>query len=307
MQDMGEGRSIFLSSKSILRGFFMLPLALARYRDHTIISSHGYLNAVLGALRRIGYLRGRLIARESTSIFLRYKGLHKNIYSLLYRAGYPALDTIITQSELMSQQLRAQAPYLNPQRIRVVDNPLDFALARQMGESEQPPEQGGYICAAGRLIAIKGFDVLICAFAQISSSYPELKLVILGEGEQRGYLSELIERLSLTHRVILAGYKANPFSYFRRAKLCVVSSALEGFPNVLLQMMAVNSCIVSTLCAGGIADIPGIIKVQPSSKFAMETALRSALDQGEINRGEIDEYLLRRSPKGFLQKVMQSR
>jgi glycosyltransferase involved in cell wall biosynthesis len=293
----------YISSVHLFLGFLMLPIALYQYRRFTIISSHSYLNAVLGILARVGYLKGKIISRESTSIFIRYKGFKRYIYAILYHAGYPAIYRIICQSYEMADQLNSNAPYLKG-KIRVVPNPLDFEKALLMAGVSKNRNTLKYICAAGRLIPIKGFDLLIKAFSVLAKKYPDYILLILGTGPMLPALTALIAELNISEKVSLLGYQSNPYSYFKAAEVCVVPSVLEGFPNVLLEMMAVNSSIVSTLCAGGIAEIPGIIKVQPRSVDALIQGLSSALEQKTTEREKMDSYLQDRSPRIFLSKIM---
>ena len=127
-----------------------------------------------------------------------------------------------------------------------------------------------FICAAGRLIPIKGFSLLINAFKPIVEKRKDLKLVILGEGPERDNLQKQIHQLGLEGSVILMGHVANPYVYFKYAKVCVVSSIEEGFPNTLLQMIALNTLVVSTLCAGGIAEIPSILKEGTGNIYALQ-------------------------------------
>lgn len=293
----------YISTVHLIFGFLMLPAMLYQYRNYTIISSHSYLNAVLGIMARFRYLKGKIISRESTSIFIRYKGLKKHIYSILYKAGYPALHRIICQSNDMADQLSLHAPYLHG-KIRVVPNPIDFDKVILMSESEAPLLEKKVICAAGRLIPIKGFDLLIRAFYELDKKYSGYILMILGVGPMFSQLHKLIDELGISDKVSLIGYQSNPYAYFKAADICVVSSILEGFPNVLLEMMAVNDTVVTTLCAGGIAEIPGIITVKPQSIAALTMGLENAIEKKTNERDKMNSYLKERSPEMFLQKIM---
>ena len=70
-----------------------------------------------------------------------------------------------------------------------------------------------YILSIGRLTKQKNFSLLISAFKEIIREYPNLKLVILGEGEDRKKLEKLIMKLSLKNIVFLEGYKRNIFHH----------------------------------------------------------------------------------------------
>src|ERR1700754_1350569 len=97
--------SQYVSSKSMLMGFLGLIRLLKPYRKGFIImSTHPYLNAYLGFLKRIGYLKSQLIVRECTSVFTRFTGLKKWSYQLAYRLGYPGVSLVVCQTALMRNQ-----------------------------------------------------------------------------------------------------------------------------------------------------------------------------------------------------------
>ncbi|MDN3549558.1 glycosyltransferase [Mucilaginibacter aquaedulcis] len=306
-----EGQvSEYVTDKSMLRGFFGLPRLLKPYRrGFVIMSTHPYLNACMGFLKRIGYLRSELIVRECTSVFTRFTGLKKWSYKLAYRLGYPGVNLVVCQTELMRNQFMQHVTFVPGQKIVVQANPVDLEQILLKAESslKDVDTDAGFICAAGRLIPEKGFSLLIHAFEGIYRQYPGLKLLILGEGPERMALTNLIKSLNLSQQVILKGRIDNPIPYFKKARLCVVSSIKEGFPNVLLEMMTANPTVISTLCAGGIEDIPGILKIDTNSVNELEFAIKRALDNGSVNKSEIvQEYLHNRTPKVFISSLIQN-
>ena len=90
-----------------------------------------------------------------------------------------------------------------------------------------------YILSIGRLTKQKNFSLLITAFKEIRIKYPNLKLIILGEGEERKKLEKLIEGLSLNDYVFLEGYKKNIFNYLYNCE-CYISSSLYEDPGFSL-------------------------------------------------------------------------
>jgi glycosyltransferase involved in cell wall biosynthesis len=162
-----------------------------------------------------------------------------------------------------------------------------------------------YLVAAGRLAPVKGFDILLNAFSMILNDYPNLDLIILGEGSQRASLTTQIRKLKLDTRVEMPGYVQNVYPYFLNAQVCIISSRLEGFPNVLLQMMSQNSRVVCTLSAGGIEKIPGLITCPPEDEAELEKAIRSSLKDTVDHRIEFSEYLSSRTWDSFYDEIME--
>lgn len=299
-----------LSNSSILVGLLkLIPLLGTFKKDEIVMSTHPYLNAFLGFFKRIGYLKTQLIVRECTSVFTRFSGFKKMAYLILYRLGYPATDLVICQTDVMKSQFLKHNQFMHQHRVLVQANPVDFSrltfLAKQPIKDDESATE--FICAAGRLIPDKGFDVLIKAFRIIKKFNPEIKLFLLGEGKEEQALTQIIENHNLQDTVFLKGHIANPAPYFKNAKLCVVSSINEGFPNVLLEMMALNQTVVSTICAGGISSIPNITKVEPNNVEALALGIEKALLKPNTNQDNPHiNYLKKRTPKKFAQSILKA-
>ncbi|MGN8068886.1 glycosyltransferase [Mucilaginibacter sp. 22184] len=230
-------------------------------------------------------------------------------YELAYYLGYPAVDLVVCQTSLMRSQFLRHINFIPNQKVIVQGNPINLKLISTKAKLplSDADTTEDFICAAGRLIPEKGFAVLIHAFSYIEKQYPTLKLLILGEGGKRTELNRLIETLGLTDRVILKGRIDNPIPYFKQAKTCVVSSIKEGFPNVLMEMMSVNPSVVTTLCAGGIETIPGILKVKPDSVNELVIGIGKALDKNIGSSSPvIKQYLYNRTPEIFINSLLKS-
>ncbi len=301
---------VFLNSRFQLISIFKLVGYFLKHNNNFDYSftSHVSINAILGILVKLRLVKTKyFIARESTSIFARFSGTKLFIYKLAYYLGYGKIDLLICQSNYMKEQLFDGLPKkLRKLNIKVIPNPVDLNLIREK-ETAKPDIllTNNYIVSAGRLIREKGYDVLIEAFSVVSNEHPKMKLLILGEGSERRNLESLIEKLNLNDKVILQGFVSNVYPIFKNANLCIVSSRIEGFPNVLLQMMSQNGSIVSTLCAGGIEDLPKITKIPTNDVKAMSNAISKHLNIGDfgINKSIFEEYLDKRSIAHFMKKV----
>jgi glycosyltransferase involved in cell wall biosynthesis len=266
-------------------------------------TSHMYLNSFIGLLSKLRLIKiNHFVARESTSIFVRYSGLRLCVYKTLYRLGYSSVDLLICQTDFMKNQLIQSLPWMKTRiKIETIANPIDIDCSL-FKEKVDIIIGTPYIVSAGRLISVKGFDILIKAFAQLDLK--DYNLVILGEGQEREKIELLIDKLHLSDKVLLIGYQDNVYPFFKKANLCVVSSLIEGFPNVLLQMMSQNEKVVSTLCAGGIDQIQGIYTCEPNNESSLAEAMMNCLITDTTkNRELFDKELKERSLEKFIAKI----
>lgn len=271
-----------------------------------IFTSHVYTTGLIGILLQLNLIKTRnFVARESTSIFIRFKGIKLLSYKLFYWLGYKKVDLLICQTNLMKEQLIKGFPTLiKYTSIHVLPNPIDYSLITEREKytiSEKLPSN--YIVTAGRLIYEKGYDILIDAFEKIKKDFPDLKLIILGEGSLKCELLNRAKSLNIENDVLFWGFVTNVYPYFKNAKACVVSSRVEGFPNVLLQMMSQNNNVISTTCAGGISDIPGIHISQTNNVDSLQRSILNALDSKADNRRLFTEFLKKRDISTFVTQI----
>lgn len=221
-----EGESLWRSG---FRTVFSLRRYLRRNPTDSLLSTltGGNLVALLSWL-----LAGRpcfLVIREAVSL----ANIRSRYRKMLLRWFYPLADRVIVLNDVMKSELRELG--IPVEKLVVINNPVDEARIRSM--SVQPLSDlldSPYIIAIGRLVEQKDFVTLIHAFAQLEHCN-DLKLVILGEGPQRGMLEQLIDELGLVEKVFLLGLVANPYPWLKSASGFVLSSRWEGYPNVLLE------------------------------------------------------------------------
>ncbi|MDC1463376.1 glycosyltransferase [Alphaproteobacteria bacterium] len=116
-------------------------------------------------------------------------------------------------------------------------------------------EKNQFIVAIGRLTKQKNFKFLISCFQKLTNSQPNLKLVILGDGEEMQNLKRLIHTKNLENNIFLLGHLQNVFKYLSRAKLFILSSLWEDPGWVLLEAAASNTLILSSDCKNGPSEI----------------------------------------------------
>ncbi len=242
-----------------------------RYAEFDGIKQNASLGRVLGAVKRILRIR-KLVKAENpdvligmsfsmtwyavlASAFTRTKCVgteRSNPYSykasklntFLRKIFYRFTDGYIFQTEKAAKFFRSKASHKDAVIPNAIFNETVYTLS-------PPTERKKIICAAGRLIRLKRFDILIDAFAEIADRIPEYKLFIFGEGEEKSELENQIKYLGLSDRAILAGTDPNAVRFINYACAFVLSSDLEGMPNALLEAMAMGVPCISTRCEYG--------------------------------------------------------
>jgi GalNAc-alpha-(1->4)-GalNAc-alpha-(1->3)-diNAcBac-PP-undecaprenol alpha-1,4-N-acetyl-D-galactosaminyltransferase len=161
----------------------------------------------------------------------------------------PMRDLVYPRCAKIICQHSAAAAYFGPQaKTVVIPNPVSPPDAAQPSDIELPGRP--FIAALGRLSREKGHDVLIEAFATLAPLYPDIDLVIIGDGPAREPLGHLIDALELGGRVHLPGASRTPFAALAAARLFVLPSRFEGFPNALVEAMAIGLPCIATRFSG---------------------------------------------------------
>jgi glycosyltransferase involved in cell wall biosynthesis len=179
-------------------------------------------------------------------------GLGASITKAIMRLAYPRADQVVAVSEGVKHDLMTNFG-VHGTKIRVIYNPVDTTgICERAREAPSINVPKPYIVSAGRLVPSKNFPLLIESYR--SSNIAD-NLVILGEGEERRKLERLVSTLGLDERVILPGHINNPYPIIGAARLFVSSSNLEGFPNALIEAMALGCPVIATDCETGPMEI----------------------------------------------------
>ncbi len=196
--------------------------------------------------------KGACVISERSNASAHLPGVRNLPARSLVKWTYPRADKVIAVSEGVADDL-AQNFAVPRNKLISIANPIDVDAieAKAAGEAAYRPA-GDYILAAGRLVKSKNFELLIRAYAQAGIAE---SLVILGEGGERAALEAVARECGVSDRVALPGFMANPYPLMRAAKLFVLSSNDEGFPNALVEAMALGTPVLATNCASGPSEI----------------------------------------------------
>ena len=133
-------------------------------------------------------------------------------------------------------------------RMVVIPNPVFAADGRAQHSANKDHRT---LLSVGRLSYQKNYAALLRAFAGLTGSFPEWRLRIVGEGEERPALESLVDDLDIEDRVSLPGAIRDIAPEYRAADLFCLPSRWEGFPNTLAEAMAHGLPVVAYAgCAG---------------------------------------------------------
>lgn len=216
---------------------------LRRLRPGTLVSTRPslHLAAVRWAPDHVG-----LIGQDHAPFCVRFN--NRRQVDVL-RDSVPKLDAYTVLTEADAARYRCELPG-SAERIVRMPNMLPWPV------SESPaPLRDKLVVAAGRLAEEKGFRRLVHAFVPVAHRYPDWKLRIYGEGDQRANLEGLVKDLGLGGRVELPGHTADLRSALTEASVYALSSHHEGFGMSLVEAMSVGVPAVSFDCPTGPAEI----------------------------------------------------
>lgn len=170
-------------------------------------------------------------------------------------------DLIICCSREMKHRLEMMYKYSDAVALY---NPFDAERIRKEAEAAEPDlpfgemhENGKKIrClfSMGREDSVKGFWHMIKAFSIVNKKIPESRLVIMGEGSFESY-RRLARELEISEAVVFPGMQKAPYPYLKKGEIYLLTSKLEGFPNALVEGMALGMAAVSVNCLTGPAEI----------------------------------------------------
>jgi glycosyltransferase involved in cell wall biosynthesis len=214
--------------------------------------------------------------------------LKMRAYNQLDRWSLRAPALVITVSEAFARQMKSAG--VQPGRIRVLHNSIDtdrakaaskeaaLALRASLGIAQDER----VALSVGRLSHEKAHADLVSAIDYLRRILPKIKarLLIVGDGPERGRVEHTVAALGLRDQVKLVGQVSDVSPYYALADLFVLPSLSEGSPNVLLEAMAASLPIVAT-AVGGVPEIvshdESALLIAPRDTRAMAEAIAGLL------------------------------
>lgn len=195
------------------------------------------------------------MTRCGDKVLVEIRGFRSINNTIIDKAIFKKADAIIGCSKVICNDFGELFPK-DKEKTHCIYNPLEFEKIVTM--AKEPVDDfdfsGKVIVSHGRLNEVKNHECLIEAFYKLKAVNKDVKLLIIGEGNQRSILEKRIREFQLDDSVTLCGYRENPFKYISKASIYVLPSLSEGFPNALIEGM-IFLPVVSTDCKSGPREI----------------------------------------------------
>lgn len=275
-------------------------------------STHTHLNSLLCVLRRLKLLNTtRLVTREPTTIFEFDCGKYNSIIPWLVRC-YGSQNLLIHQTSYMSSSFNKHTNNRLTNKSVVLSNPIDInkihsAIGRSTSNTA-PSNSQINIVWCGRFIEVKRPILAIEVFHSLLKikSLPRCTLTLIGSGYLKIQIVQKAIDLKVDTFLRMVDFTENPWSYMAESNIGLLTSSTEGFPNVILEMLACNvNFVVSTNCAGDLDLLPDVHLSKNESADTIAALIAETWQTSETQKDHKhrQKMLLDRSPLSFWKKI----
>jgi len=208
------------------------------------------------------------------------------IYNHLDRMVLKKFNALAAVSDAVAQRLRAFG--VPAEKIKIIPNGIDVPAFERAEPLPLLKSEGNTVVGVvARLDMQKGFEYLLRAARGLCTMFPDLKIVIAGEGPDRTVIEDMIRQYELQSSIILAGQQSNMPGVYAAMDIFVLPSLNEGLPMTVLEAMAASKPVLATR----VGAIPSVIKdgengllVAPKDFEGLRNAIASLLSDPERRR-----------------------
>ncbi|HEX9639345.1 MAG TPA: glycosyltransferase [Acidobacteriota bacterium] len=281
-------------TKSIAGRLWYLVRTMRRVQPDLVHSWTAHDNAYAGIAGwlagipvRWGSVRSSIFSNEGLVLPPLYR------YLSLYSVSRMVVNSESLGSELLAKGYPARRILILPNCV-MTSSEMEPLLAAGSAHpwNRGTPDQFRFIGLVGNLRKFKNHMFFVQAMAAILPRFPQVRALIVGqpiasEPEQPALLQAEIERLGLTDKVLLTGFRTDVQQLMRQMEVVCQASKCEGMPNALLEAMAAERPVVATR-VGGTSELveDGISGwlIEPGDLAGFSAAVMRLLEQPELAR-----------------------
>ncbi len=223
-----------------------------------VVHCHGAKANVIGTMLR-RKCKVPVVTTVHSDWRLDYMGnaVKKYTFGMLNTIALRLLDGHIGVTDNFADMLIDRG--FDPYNVHVIYNGIDFSYEPKPKCSREeflksygiPADEDTIVCGiAARLHPVKDIATIVRAFAKLSDICPKLYLIIGGDGEQREYLTKLVQENKLSDRIIFAGWVSDMDTFLNAIDINLLSSLSESFPYSVLEAVR-SDCTMVVSSVGG--------------------------------------------------------
>jgi glycosyltransferase involved in cell wall biosynthesis len=237
-----------------IKNFFVLARDINRYLSENSIN---YLHAHLFKSDLLAVLVKKIFNRKiillSTkhgyeekycSNYNQYKGrIHYNLYYFISKYLLANIDKQVAVSKAMSDlyyQLK-----LTPERLKFIHHGISIKSLPQVGDNIQYRYADQQLLILGRIEEVKGHTYLFKALPEIIKVFPNLKLLVIGNGTQQQALQQQAVLAGIEKNILFLGFQKNPYSFMANSDILVSPSLYESFGLVFIESFAIQLPVIA--------------------------------------------------------------
>jgi len=278
-------RVIFCDGRMDVKALFEIKNFM-KTENIDVIHSHGYKSDIYG------FIASKMSGKPIISTLHGWTGETFNVrlYERLDRWVIRRMDHLVPVAPSIMDKVTRMG--LNGGRVTFIPNGIDTVKFNPIGGETSLREEFGFnghsvvIGTVGRLSREKDHSSLIGAFGRVSLTCPDVRLLIVGEGDLKDELRSKAQSLGVGKKIVFAGFRSDMVSIYKSMDIFVLPSLTEGLPLVLLETMSMGLPVIASQVGG----IPYVINknagimIPPASPEILEEALRCLVNDESLRK-----------------------
>ena len=243
----------YLGNLHVRNSIFPLIKLIRKEKPNIVLGSISHLNTILGLIsfifKKTAFIGRETIVSSVQDEFYNKTSLKSKLFSIITKIGYKGLNYFISQSEDMKAEM-INVKGIPNYKITTINNPASDNFQAKL---KIPPYNDCFkLITVGRLVKQKGHARIL----EVLSNFKQPFIyTIIGDGEEKEYILKLAEELNIIDKIKHIPFTKNVNNYLSDSHLYLQGSYVEGFPNALIESLAVGTPAIVYAAPGGINEI----------------------------------------------------
>jgi glycosyltransferase involved in cell wall biosynthesis len=216
--------------------------------DCVIACNHNapsYLASYLDHVPKIVWIRGdmsELNYNNFNPATVEYSGTKQEY--IMQKNVFKKFDKIVVISNIVNKTLKEK--FGITENVCKIPNAIDIEKIKKMSQEKINISSKALFTNLGRLDSNKNQILLLKSASIVKKHTDNFKIILLGDGEERGKIEKYIQENNLEKNVEILGFKDNPYPYIKKSVATVLTSFSEGYSLALAESVILNTPIIST-------------------------------------------------------------